>query len=340
MTDVERRITDALRGAATEAPPAVGLADAARARRVRRRRTTVWTSTVAVAAVVAVVGGVAVLGSRDGAAPQVADDPTPTEVSTTAAGEPAERVETWRDLSVTVPSAWGYGVLSTWCSNGATEPGAPVVERTSGMRDLILCTEPANGYGVQFQDGAALDFVYRPGEVWQYEAGDFAVYPVGAWMGYQRAGNNVVLVVTADRATTEQVLASYRRVADVDANGCTPRSGNAAGVSPGDGQVRLCRYDEGGWLDQSEVLTGQDASDAMAALDAAPAKGDRMCTAIATPFVLVSGSGSEGRVALDSCQGLTWDGGDHDLTGDVLRWVLSPGWSGQVPDGITFEPRR
>jgi hypothetical protein len=30
----------------------------------------------------------------------------------------------------------------------------------------------------------------------------------------------------------------------------------------------------------------------------------------------------------------------HPLTADVLHWVLSPGWSGQVPEGITFTPRR
>ena len=43
----------------------------------------------------------------------------------------------------------------------------------------------------------------------------------------------------------------------------------------------------------------------------------------------------------DACQGFGWGGQiAHPLTGDVLHWVLSPGWSGQVPDGITFEPRR
>ena len=42
--------------------------------------------------------------------------------------------------------------------------------------------------------------------------------------------------------------------------------------------MRLCRYGVDDWLEQSELLTGQDAAAAVAALEAAPAKGDRMCT--------------------------------------------------------------
>jgi hypothetical protein len=33
---------------------------------------------------------------------------------------------------------------------------------------------------------------------------------------------------------------------------------------------------------------------------------------------------------LDACHGFSWDGDEHDLTADVLYWVLSPGWSGGV----------
>ena len=90
--------------------------------------------------------------------------------------------------------------------------------------------------------------------------------------------------------------------------------------------VRLCRYGVDDWLEQSELLTGQDATAAVAALEAAPAKGDRMCTmALTGPRIRVTTADAEGWVTLDACQGFAWDGGEHDLTADVLYWVLSPG---------------
>ncbi len=336
MTDVEKRLTDSLRGVAEDAPNAVGLAEAARGRATRRRRRTTLAVAAASVAVLGVVAGTAMLGNGGGAAPPAADDPTPSVVVDPG---PPQRVESWRDLQVTVPEDWGYGVLSTWCINGATSPGTPVVERPEGMREMILCTEPANGYGVQFQDGAALDFVYKPGEVWQYEAGDYAVYPVGAWLGYQRTGDNVVLVVTPDRATTEQVLSSFEHVTDVDANGCAPGQLDEIDAAV-PGQVRLCRYLDG-LLEQSEVLTGQDASDTVAALRAAPTRDAGSCKITKhRTMVEVVADGLVSFVDLGPCAGFGIGDEWHVLTGDVLHWVLSPGWSGQIPDGITFEPRR
>jgi len=340
MTDFEERLGAALHDAAGDAPGAVGLSDAARSRRSRRRRTTVWTSAAAVAAVVSVVGGVALLGAGGGGTPDrvpVADDPT-TAPTAEVTGTPAQ-TESWRDLEITVPYGWGYGHLSTWCLNGKSEPGAPVVERPGGVVESIGCTGPENGYGVQFLDGALADMAYQPGHVWKFDGP--SVYPEDAWLGYQRAGDNLVLVVTDSRALTEQILSSFRHVTDVDATGCAPHEADQVPVvSDARPWLRLCRYDTEGWLEQGEVLVGEAAAEAISALSDAPLEGDRMCTEIATTVVLVSGAEREGRVALDSCQGVTWDGTNHDLTADVLHWVLSPGWSGQVPDGITFEPRR
>jgi hypothetical protein len=343
MTDFEERLDAALHVAATDAPPAVGLADAARTRWSRRRRTTALTSAAAVAAVVAVVGGVALLGSGGGGTADrvpVADGSSSAPTAEVSTGAPAQ-TESWRDLEITVPAGWGYGHLSTWCLNGKNAPGAPVVERPGGVVESIGCTGPENGYGVQFLDGSLADMAYQPGELWQYEPGGGDVYPTGAWLGYQRAGDNLVLVVAETRALTEQILSTFQHVTDVDANGCAPHEADQVPVvSDARPWLRLCRYDTGGWLEQSETLVGERAAEAISALSDAPTKGDRMCTDIATTVVLVSGVEREGRVALDSCQGLTWEGTDHDLTGDVLHWVLSPGWSGQVPEGITFEPRR
>jgi hypothetical protein len=333
MSEFEDRLTTALRSAGGHAPEAPDLASAARRRSRARRRRTALASVAAVVAVGGVVGGAALLGNRDaGGGPSVTDDPSPTSSPSTVPA-PTSRVESWRDMQVTVPASWGHGVLDDWCANGG-RLGDPVVERAGGVSYDILCS-PTLGYGVQFFDGSAADFINPPGEVWQYERGDTAYYPDGAWLGYQTGdGDNVVMVVTPDRATTEQVLASFVRTEGMDANGCTPRLADPVAAIEA-GTLRLCRYDIDDRLEQSELLTGRDAADAVAALEAAPAKGDRMCTmALTGPVVMVRSGAAQGRVTLDACHGFSWDGVEHDLTADVLYWMLSPGWSGGVEGDV------
>jgi hypothetical protein len=326
MSDFEDRLTTALHSAGGDAPDGVGLAGAARRRaRVRRRRTAL-TSAAALVAVVGVVGGVALLGNGDDAPSQVATDPSSSATAPTDEG----RVETWRDVSVTVPSSWGHGALSTWCIQGS-KPGTPVVERPGGAVEDIACT-PATGYGVRFIEapGQQLE-AFSPGTVNPSVGEEF---PSGSWQGWDRAGSNGVLVVAPTQAEAERVLGSFRRFADADANGCTPRPVDPGPVAA-DGTLLLCRYGVDDWLEQSEVLTGQDAEDALAALEAAPAKGDRMCTmALTGPVVQVYSNETQGRVTLDACQGFSWHGAEHDLTADVLYWVLSPGWSGGVEGDV------
>ncbi len=338
MSDFEDRLTSALRSAGDGAPDGVGLAGAARGRADTRRRRTALASAAAVA-VVAAVGGVALLGNggdRDPVADGPSESPSASPTSAPTA-ELTERVESWRDLQVTVPASWGHGTLSGWCTGGATEPGPPVVERAEAMRDMILCTEPANGYGVMFFDGSAADLAYKAGHIWKYDAGEYATYPPGAWLGYQRGGDtgdNIVMVVGPDRETTEQVLASFERITEADANGCTPHPVDPA-LAVADGTLRLCRYGVDDWLEQSELLTGKDAVDAQAALEAAPAKGERMCTmALTGPVVLAYSAEAQGRVTLDACHGFAWAGEEHDLTAEVLYWMLTPGWSGGVEGDV------
>jgi hypothetical protein len=248
------------------------------------------------------------------------------------------RVESWRDLSVTVPADWGHGFLDDWCGDGG-DLGHPVVQRPEGASIDILC-DPQNGYGVQFMDGSAIHLAYEPGHVWQYEKGDVATYPDGSWLGYERgSGDNLVWVVAPDRATVEEVLASFEHGGDADPNGCTAHPTDP-GPTVKAGTLLLCRYGVDDWLEQSERLTAQDAADAIAALDAAPAKGDRMCTmALTGPMVLLYSSQTQGRVTLDACQGFVWGGTEHDLTADVLYWALSPGWSGGVEGDVPMPDR-
>jgi hypothetical protein len=328
MTDFEDRLADALRAAGDDAPDAAGLSPAARRRaRVRRRRTAL-SSVAAVVAVAGVVGGAALLGSRDGGS---SGTPVADASSPTLPAAPAGRVESWRDLSVTVPADWGHGVLDDWCSNGG-ELSRHVVERP-GASDNILC-EPVNGYGVRFFDASLFDPAYGPGEPYQLDGR--SVYPEGAWIGYQRdaSGNNGVLVVTPDRETIQAVLDSFVRIKAADANGCSAHAGDT-GPAVAEGSVRLCRYGIDDWLEQSEVLSGQDATDALTAVEAAPAKGDRMCTmALTGPRIRVTTAAAEGWVTLDACHGFAWVDGEHDLTADVLYWVLSPGWTGGVEGDV------
>ncbi len=330
MTDFEERLTSSLHAAGDDAPGAAGLAPAARARARSRRRRTALASAVGAVAVAAVVGGVALLGSGgdDGAASIADDVPTPA---------PATRVETWRDVSVTVPTAWGHGNLDDWCSSGESD-GSPVVERPGAISIDILCT-PTYGYGVQFSDVPSVGLeAYGPGTVNQSVDGDF---PSGSWQGWDAAGQARVLVVAPTKGEAERVLGSFEEVKGADANGCDSSTPDDTGSFPAPGTLRLCRYAGDGWLEQSELLTGQDAVAAAAALDSAPDRPALACPkASGTSVLVTSADHKTGVVQLDTCAGLFgWTGVQHDLTGDILHWVLSPGWTGQVPDGITFQPR-
>jgi hypothetical protein len=265
------------------------------------------------------------------------------------AGDPAgdERVpagwhtETWHDLEIAVPDSWGYGVLSTWCVGGAKEP-APVVERPGGMREMILCQAPAEGYGVKFYEeprGGVDDPVNGTVSQMGYP-GDGQPYPQGAWSGHQVLGHTGVQIVTSDQATAETIRHSAREVTDLDSNGCSPEPPDQPSPAA-DGTVRLCRYGGDGWLEQSEVLTARDAAEAIEAIAAAPAAQVRRCMSPADrTYVTVTAGEVQGSVALDQCLGLYWDEQPKELTADVLYWVLSPGWSGQIPDGVTIDKLR
>ena len=56
-----------------------------------------------------------------------------------------------------------------------------------------------------------------------------------------------------------------------DPNGCPARL-TPGEATPPEGGLSVCRYDETWALDQSEVLFGEDAGEAVQALQAAPAR--------------------------------------------------------------------
>ncbi len=332
MSDFETRLGDALSSGAEGAPDVTGLADGAR-RRARRRRTTV--ASVAAAAVVAVAVPVGVVALSDGGSDNgdVAEDPP---ASTT-------RVETWHDISVEVPVSWDYGSRSQHCVGG--DPRIPVVERPGGVTTLVMCVDPAIGYGVSFADTSVVSPAYESGHVWQYEAGDITQYVPGSWLGYWYDGDDLVEVNAADKETVQEIIDSVERVEGADANGCPVVDDGGAGDVAGD-EVSVCRYSAEGDLEQSELLVRDDAAEAKAAIDGAPlvdAAND--CANADGEHVVMTVDGVRADIQYTglacSDRGLFMGDEVRQLTEDVLFWALSPGWTGYGESWVPLpEPLR
>ena len=111
-------------------------------------------------------------------------------------------------------------------------------------------------------------------------------------------------------------------------------------TDPPEGALSVCRYDEDGALEQSEALFGEDAGDAVRALQAAPEPGECADTSQASQthqIVVLEAAGISAMVDLvGGCPRVTVDGQVRELTPDVVYWALSPGWTGSVPDGVSL----
>jgi hypothetical protein len=325
-SELEGRLTEALREGSQGAPEAIGLAAAARGRARRRRRTRVAGVAAAVALAVAVPTGV-VAWSGDGGGgngePDVAD--TADGGSEAPDVEGGYRWESWHGVTVQVPDTWGYGSLASWCAGGG-EIGTPLVERP-GVAPAILC--PSSTYGLSFQE---VD--NRDDFEWPVVSQSGAGWPQPNFVGGRGTGGILVTVATPDAAVAQRVLDSMQRIpAEGDANGCPARLAPGEAVPP-EGGLSVCRYDETWALEQSEVLFGEDAGDAVQALQAAPPASE--CPGAnqgSQPHqvIVLEGAGITARVDLvEGCPRVQVDGDVRDLTVAVMRWALSPGWSGSV----------
>lgn len=352
MSDFEDRLRDALGSGADDAPDVHGLAAAARSRARARRRTTAGVVVaVAIAAIAVPLGAFALRdsGPDHSDVPVVdASNSSVPETSNMPSVPDGWRTETWHDLEIRVPADWAYGALSTWCISH-DEPGEPFVQRPEGAVEAIACT-PSSGYGVSFIDASTAGLIQQPGAVKQV-TGPSDDYPDGAWAGYEISRSGAaVLVVTRTRALARQILESARTVDGVDSNGCAPQATSMVTHDDAD-TMSVCRYGADGWLEQSELLSGQPAVDAIAALEAAPERfyappcagelgGDQPQTEYAV------------LIASDASYTVQWTGstcpyhgvfvGDdirRKLTPEVMYWALSPGWSGGV-DGDVPLPER
>jgi hypothetical protein len=328
MSDLEQRLTDALRDGAQGAPAATGLAAAARSRaRTRRRTRLVGAVAVVVLAVGVPTAVVSSGGSDDRDASRVATDPE--------AADPVVpdgfHYESWRDVTVLVPDSWRYGTLDQWCVGD--EPERPIVERPGGVSTLVGCGPNAFGHGVRFQtvdntDDFEWPLVQQTGDTWA----------PGTYVGARGRGGVLVEVALPDSALAAQILASVQVNARVDPNGC-PVDSSSDPVAPGD-SMTVCRYDASGQLEQSELLSGADLESAEEVLrEVALERGGMSCATDAPVFQtvrLASVAENATVVLTDSCAELVVHGDVKALTSDVLYWALSPGWSGTVPDGVSL----
>jgi hypothetical protein len=329
MSDLEDRLTEALRAGSDGAPDAFGLADAARGRaRTRRRERVAAISAGAVAALAIPIAVVALSGGDEaGKAPVADDSPSPAPPKPFPDG----RWETWHGMTVRVPGDWRQGNQATWCANGGSADQF-LVTRPGGVTEMIACT-PASSYGLSFQE-IDMEETDQPFD-WPVVTQTGETWPPGTYVGAHGEGGVLVTVAGPDRQEVLDVLSTAGVADPVDPNGCSTVDDGGAGMA-GKDEVPVCRYDEQGRLVQSEMLTGDDAIAAEEAVRAAPEEtGGDQCRTGDTEYVVmgVEGDRVEVRYAGElSCtdQGVFVEGLDHALTADVLYWALSPGWTGAV----------
>ncbi|MFT3872788.1 MAG: hypothetical protein QM714_09105 [Nocardioides sp.] len=327
MSDLETLLRTSLDAAADHAPNSGNLLAGAR-RRLRRRRV-LATSVVVAAVAMAVVPISLALG--DGGVDR-SKLPVATDSPSVASGW---RIESWRDIEVTVPDTWGHDSLDQWCVGGGDPAEVGVVQRPEGGQTDVLCS-PVSGYGLKFGDPADVDTKHDPGEIWQYGGGD--AYPDGAWLASWSPGSGseaAISVVTPDRATARRIIDSAHRFSDFDANGCPPH----ADADPAtDKRLAVCRYGGDGWLQQSELLSTQDSERAIAEIGhGALIDGSVGCGSSEDTTIKLGGLAVLTLTA-ECAEGnqIALSGTLHQLTARDLYWALSPGWSGGVDGSVPF----
>jgi hypothetical protein len=333
MSDLERRLSEALVEGAHDAPSSLGLAEAVRTRARGKRRNRLSAAVAAVALCVGVpTAVVATRGSGDEPArtpsdQSVAKDPNAGASSGLPGGF---HYESWHDVTVEVPDSWTYGAPGAWCAGGG-ELDPPRVGRPEDVGESIACS-PAFGYGVTFQTIQNKDDFE-----WPLTQQDPDTWPADAYVGARGLDGILVQVALPDVALAQQILDSAQRNASLDPNGC-PIDTSSDPVVPG-GSMTVCGYDYKGTLVQSELLRGDDVQAADEALRSAPEGGENVCDRRRGPYVgeiRMSSAAEDAKIDLGCGRRLVRQGGFQKVTPDVLYWALSPGWSGTVPGGVSL----
>ncbi len=335
MSDLEQRLADALADGAEGAPTPSGLAAAARSRaRTRRRNRLVGAAAFVALAVAVPTAVVATQGSDSDDPSRVATDPN---ADTTGVPD-GYRIASWHSASIVVPDTWLDGGGSDWCaSGGKLDP--PRVARP-GIVLSIGCT-PQSTFGAAFQEIPNKDdfmwpIVRQTGDAW----------PEGAYVGARGIGGLLVTVAAPDSEVVAKVLDSMTSIGpEGDANGCTVRPDEPPPGLP-DGSMAVCRYDGDGLLEQSELLTADDAQRAREAVEAAPpVPSTDACTnpqIIGSSHILLRADDFRVTVLVaGDCPTIRGLDEDRLTTPDVSYWALSPGWRGENnPTAVPKELRQ
>jgi hypothetical protein len=336
MSDLETRLAEALRQGAEGAPAAVGLADAARSRARTKRRARMGGVVAAVTLCIAVPTAVVAVRGSDDTGPGPSHGANDDAASR---GIPAgQRVESWHGVTALVPDSWGWGSLEDWCADGGQLE--PRVERPGGVSLDIKCA--TSTYGLSFQQlppGQDRDQVFD----WPVTLQTSKGWPPDAYVGAHGIGDVLVEVTATTPEAALAVLATVREIGSTgDPNGC-PSSSLALVRPVGDG-MSVCRYDESGLLEQSELLDADDAGTAEQAIRTASLDARRgpPCIRPHAPTTTIRMVSSDFDATV-TFGGSCWidtrvrTGDDARLLDpEVLYWALSPGWSGSVPADVSL----
>jgi len=246
MSDFETRVRETLKTGSEGAPPAVGLAEAARRRWRKRRRTTAAVAATAVV-IAAVPLGIAILG--DGSSPGKKDNVVAANLPEVPDGW---RWESWRDIQVAVPGHWENGAASQWCVSSDSNVG--FVDRGEGVSTLVACS-PGLSSSVSFREGIAKHPLID-------------IQGVGQRLTFDE---NTVDIVAPDQETLDEIVASAHQFEEADSRGCAPAIQDLANPLWGEaaGSLTVCRYTGSGDaydLAESRDLTDQESADWLAAL--------------------------------------------------------------------------
>lgn len=323
MTDFETLVRDGLARGSEAAPAVGGLADAARRRHRSRRRTAVGAAAAVVALGVAVPVAAHRLAPAGERSVSAVDAPAPSGDTRQTASSDGMRVESFRDITLLVPTSWGSGPSSPCLDQATGELPVPSVHRPSDdVASGIACLNPV-GYGVFFTNTSTMALTKAVAEP-HPPAYTTEGYPAGAWVGWRHFGSSELLVrvVGTDERSATAVYESIRKVEAHDPNGCATTSDQAA-VAGAAGSLPVCVYaSDPGWLERSGRV---DRAEWEAALAAAPVTTrPQSCSALG-PEVVV-GFDEVGRAAVRQCDGVeavALSGTIKDLT-PRLRQLLAP----------------
>lgn len=333
------------------------------ARRVRR-----WPAILAAAAAVVLVGALVpfALSQRDdGPVPPSADpttSPDPSQDSSEAA-DPTEgwRVESWHDISVRVPSDWGWGGGPTsgeWTEGNLTDCGAaPFVVPGDDAYEFVPKSSPYVGRPLLMTD-ACFNTV---GELPTRVRGDFVLLGSPYRFGVHRldrgftaetveAGELNVTVVTRDPGLRKQILSTVE-VGARDPHGCAaielgPRPSGPDTAPESIDRMRVCVYGAGE-LVWSQVVDAAAAQGYLDAIGRAPKySGPDSCRPTHQVLLTIDGTDASGkkeawtdRVDTD-CGRVATGSDERRLTKQVARhwtgggtqaYVLAPAGSGEWP---------